>query len=450
MQKQGRCFSSYWQIAIADPANDMRDTVLDHSPRLRRQADRFCLSTTATKWQGWDRPYLMHCSAGHEFLLTARQLSERAKGCPTCKSLGHLQRLKQRAERDGIRCLDTEWAGEAALYRFECPKGHQWYHSAQSPTKCMTCSQREGGLKRRDANGLQRLQEAADERGGLCLSLAYTTAAARYQFRCSAGHVWETQGRQIFAGAWCRSCAINALRIENRRSAQDMARLHEAAMAKGGLCLDSVYLGVNEKYRFRCEQGHEWRTLGALVLHGHWCRRCAVSTRLAEKRRVGALQQIAAKAAERGGLCLSTEYKGLNHRVRLRCVKGHEWDARAESALRGKWCRFCQADVKRLSIEDARAVAAARGGQCLSQTYVNLQSKLTWLCHRGHVWQARLGNVRSLGTWCPQCAAMAQITNSASKAWAKYRDAGPPSEGFDMAAAPPVRAQPQARAHGSR
>ena len=399
--------------------------VLDHSAELRLRADRFGLECATQAWRGWDQPYTFRCAtAGHEFSLTARQLSTKPIACQACHGLESLARLRQRTEREGVRCLSTEWTGEAGPYLFECRQGHRWQRSAASSSpRCPQCGVQAGALARRDPNGLARLQQAAEARGGLCLSEVYTTTTARYRFRCAEGHEWETRGRLVIDGAWCAPCAHARLRAAHKPpDQQGLARLQAAAQAKGGTCLDAVFRGGHEKHRFRCAQGHEWLTLGAVVLQGGWCRRCASAERGARLRREDGLRQLQALAAERGGQCLSTEYKGISHPVRLRCAQGHEWEVKAESPLRGKWCRFCVADANRLSIADAHAAAAARGGQCLSQTYVDVRTRLQWTCDRGHVWLANLNNVRN-GTWCPQCAHMAQISKRNSKARLKYEPA---------------------------
>jgi len=110
-------------------------------------------------------------------------------------------------------------------------------------------------------------------------------------------------------------------------------------------------------------------------------------------------------------------------RYQFCCWCGHEWDAIAESVCQGAWCQACARRKKRLSIEDARKAAHARGGQCLSTAYVNNSTKMSWLCDRGHVWQTAFAVVRT-GKWCPTCANMARITNAKSKARQRYENAG--------------------------
>ena len=407
----------------------MKHPVLDRTPRLRRQADLLGLQCTATEWLGWDEPYRFRCPAGHELVFSARHLdTKRMLGCRMCKGDAHLRRLQQLAERNGLRCLSTEWAGPTAQYLFECAQGHRWQRAAGPTLGCRQCGYQSGALARRDSQGLQRLQQIAASHGGKCLSEAYNLGVDRYRFQCAEGHEWEAAGHSVFNGSWCPVCARIQRRAVPPEPRQELARVRLAALAKGGACLDQDSPGSGAYYRFRCSEGHEWSALAKRILqHGSWCKRCSGAARGARTISEDGpqrLQRLQALAAERGGECLSTEYKGVNHPVRLRCAKGHEWETDAVNPLKGAWCRLCAHDGRRLSIKDAQEAAAARGGECLSQTYVNTTTKLSWMCDRGHVWQAVLNSIRINGTWCMQCAAMSRIANRNSKARNKYQAAG--------------------------
>lgn len=43
---------------------------------------------------------------------------------------------------------------------------------------------------------------------------------------------------------------------------------------------------------------------------------------------------------------------------------------------------------ERHTLEEMRALAAARGGRCLSTEYVNTSTHLLWECANGHQWKA--------------------------------------------------------------
>ena len=48
-------------------------------------------------------------------------------------------------------------------------------------------------------------------------------------------------------------------------------------------------------------------------------------------------------------------------------------------------------------------LASNKKGECISDNYINANSKLTWECEKGHTWNA-IPNSILRGTWCPDCA----------------------------------------------
>jgi len=48
-------------------------------------------------------------------------------------------------------------------------------------------------------------------------------------------------------------------------------------------------------------------------------------------------------------------------------------------------------------------LAISRGGRCLSKSYIDSHTKLSWSCSEGHHWDAKPNNISS-GTWCPVCS----------------------------------------------
>ena len=175
-------------------------------------------------------------------------------------------------------------------------------------------------------------------------------------------------------------------------------------------------------YAFRCAQGHEWETRIGAIKAGSWCPQCDDAKRRVVNRLPDGLARLKRQAAERGGECLAGAYLGTAVKYPFRCARGHEWETTGNKVLRGSWCQACTFDAKRLSIEHAQEAAHAKGGECLSSTYVNSDIKLRWRCHRGHEWAAPLNNVRK-GHWCRICANMAMISQRHSKARRKYADA---------------------------
>jgi len=116
---------------------------------------------------------------------------------------------------------------------------------------------------------------------------------------------------------------------------------------------------------------------------------------------------VRAKAIERGGVCLSSEYKGVDHKYHFRCAKGHEWEATFDCVVhRGQWCAICSGRkvMPGTQLQKAREIASQRDGACLSNEYANSKTNMKWRCTEGHQWEATFSNIVNHGKWCPWCA----------------------------------------------
>jgi hypothetical protein len=215
-----------------------------------------------------------------------------------------------------------------------------------------------------------------------------------------------------------------------------LGRLHAIASAHGGRCLSEHYLGARAQHMFRCAVGHEWTARACNVVEGHWCRQCVfdrqrnVPLAASRRGRIGSaltardgLKQLQAAAQARGGVCLSTAYSNARGRYEFACSAGHRWQADGAKIIAGSWCRLCAYEAQRLTLADAQAMAIERGGQCLSERYLGVSSKLSWLCSEGHGWSTTFSTVRA-GHWCPLCARAARIGSKNANAHLKYKAAG--------------------------
>lgn len=114
-------------------------------------------------------------------------------------------------------------------------------------------------------------------------------------------------------------------------------------------------------------------------------------------------------ARERGGECLSNTYTNAETKLRWRCAKGHEWETMPKTVKTdGKWCPECGGKTK-LTIGEMLRIANDRGGKCLSGTYAGVGTKLLWQCASGHEWWARPSEIKNRGQWCPKCAGNAKL-----------------------------------------
>jgi len=120
-------------------------------------------------------------------------------------------------------------------------------------------------------------------------------------------------------------------------------------------------------------------------------------------------------AVLRGGRCLSKEYWNIRTKLTWKCERGHSWDAFPRIIIQGGWCLQCNKGKRSsLLIEDLHKIAVSRGGKCLSDNYINCNTKLKWQCKKGHVWEARPMAVKESkgrkGSWCPYCCGTKKLT----------------------------------------
>ncbi|CAM9716730.1 unnamed protein product, partial [Hapterophycus canaliculatus] len=163
-------------------------------------------------------------------------------------------------------------------------------------------------------------------------------------FRCSKGHVWESNGSPVCF--YCPVCADTRITTRRKRK-RDLEAMQEIARGKGGECIAEEYLGIDEKISFRCGDGHEWLTSPAnLVYKNTWCPKCA-ALRSTERKKL-TITDMHQTARQFGGVFLSTEYHGAAVKHEWRCKRGHAfWNTpnnvrRSEGGRRvATFCKIC-------------------------------------------------------------------------------------------------------------
>lgn len=239
---------------------------------------------------------------------------------------------------------------------------------------------------------IEEMRRIAGSRGGACLSEVYVNRRTPLTWRCAEGHCWDATPAAVTRtnGTWCPVC----FRSSRRGTLEAMQRI---AAERGGRCLSERYMDANIPLVWECASGHRWEARPSAVKHRSWCPHCAI------EERCHTLDTMRDVARQHGGECLADQYVNNATPLRWQCAQGHEWLAAPNRVLQGAWCLQCYWDSMRSSLTEMQALAASRGGRCLSKEYVDSQTRLLWECHRGHTWQAVPNSIRQ-GTWCAECA----------------------------------------------
>jgi len=193
-------------------------------------------------------------------------------------------------------------------------------------------------------------------------------------------------------------------------SSSKLNELKDLAKSKNGECLSIKYLGVNTKIRWKCNQGHEWDAIPKSIKNGHWCPYCNGRLRVSDT-----LTDVNAIVNEKKGICLSKEANNLKDKLDLICCNGHNFKMSAGRILyAGQWCPYCSRNRILNPLKEIKDYAISRGGECLSETYINSTTHMKFKCHLNHEWTATSARMRHSKKWCPHCNNMRKGSNLGS------------------------------------
>ncbi len=381
---------------FATPATRMSSSTLrkmhtiEEMRHLAEQRRGQCLSG---KYHNSRQKLLWRCANGHRWSALPGNVLK-GSWCPYCarRVRGSIQEMKEIAAVRGGECLSDIYVNRRGLLQWRCAEGHVWSAPASALVAgkwCIRCSLIEKYT-------IEDICKLAIERGGACKSLSYVNLQQPITWQCAAGHTWQASSASVLAGTWCPVCAHNQ-RLE-------LTEMQRIAALRGGLCLSSSYVNNHTPLLWSCSEGHTWKAAPQNVRRsgqkqGTWCPVCAESKRQFRQRLT--IEQAQEIAIAHGGLCLSEQYFGSKSKLTWQCARGHIWQALITPVRRGSWCPEC-AGNRKLDLDLFHRLAAERGGQCLSETYVNKDTPLKFRCSQGHIWTARPREIKR-GAWCIIC-----------------------------------------------
>jgi len=197
------------------------------------------------------------------------------------------------------------------------------------------------------SKNLEEMREIAKNLGGTCLSKNYINNSERLKWQCMKSHVWNARPRDLKRGTWCPICSAertkkywnNQFGTASEFQEKELDNLKEIAKTKGGKCLSKQYINAKTKLEWQCEKSHEWKASAYNIKMGKWCPKCSYDYRASLRR--GNIEEMKKIAEKRGGKCLSEKYINVDTKLKWQCRKGHVWEAVPSSIKRGSWCARC-------------------------------------------------------------------------------------------------------------
>jgi hypothetical protein len=171
-----------------------------------------------------------------------------------------------------------------------------------------------------------------------------------------------------------------------------------------GFTVIGEYQNTMKKIAHQCGQGHEWDASPNAILHGSGCPTCSGNKKKTHD------EYIAEVEALGKGITVLGEYCNAKTKITHQCGEGHHWDTKPENILSGFDCPICLGLKKKTHEEYVAELAMNSIEFIVIGEYVNLKTKITHRCKKGHEWLATPSNILR-GTGCPGCDKIATDAN---------------------------------------
>ena len=296
-----------------------------------------------------------------------------------------------------------------------CENGHHFQITPRamlSPNLkrwCRTCKNQENNAKRRWTP--EKLNALAAKMGGRCLTENYKHAHQPLTWECGNGHRFTRSVSSFKENPTCPIC--KKARNEKKTQEKHFAECSAICQKQGGAC-KGVFKDPESgtwMVTVECEHGHTTTKSCHELRKGIRCQPCHITKMVSERycNKLGSLETYQKLAEERGDKLLSTRYTGIHEKLDYLCQCGEPYSQKpAHTLAEHHGCKACntrkRAERRRTPIEEIKAEAQKRGGDCLSESYDHSKTPLLFTCHNpAHpLWKALWSKVK-IGQWCPDC-----------------------------------------------
>ena len=182
--------------------------------------------------------------------------------------------------------------------------------------------------------------------------------------------------------------------------------------------LSKKYVNALTPLEWQCEKGHTWTATPNNIKNDSRGRGGLKGNWCPDcaQRRKYTLEDIKAFARSKGGECLSTKYERAPAPLKWRCQNNHQFTSTFYNVkVKNSWCQDCKKDRY---LNRYKEIAKQRGGKLLSERYQGTHTKLEWECEKGHTWSATPNSIKQ-GSWCPDCVGQHKYDINDMKALAK-------------------------------
>jgi len=207
-----------------------------------------------------------------------------------------------------------------------------------------------------------------ESKGGKIISKKYINSRTGLEFYCENGHINKKTTDCLKKGNWCGECYNGNVKYNNDYREQKIKELNEIIINKNGKLISKKYINNHTKLKICCENNHNFSMISSDLKKGVWCKTCHFN-----KIKKGTFIKYKTLIEKYGGECITTldTYEGVEHKITWKCPNDHVQKINPkEFIVSTNHCTICYKKQK-LSIESMKQIAIQRGGECLSDKYIN-------------------------------------------------------------------------------
>ncbi len=160
--------------------------------------------------------------------------------------------------------------------------------------------------------------------------------------------------------------------------------------------LSNEYVNNSTKLLLKCPFRHKYKTTFDIFKRGYRCPHCNGNAK-------HTYEGIKEYIESFGYKLLSKSYKNNHTKLKIKCPKGHEYEACFKSFKNGNRCPYCQERI-RYEYEDVKEFIESFDYELLSENYKNNKEKLLLKCPNGHVFKMDYSHFKNHGRRCPACS----------------------------------------------
>lgn len=330
--------------------------------------------------------------------------------CPICarKKAGLRKRLSLESAKKvfrnvGLELLENEYKSTWDKLSYRCTKcgylGKLQTNKAKQGRGCKKCGISKRGAWRKKGN--KQVQQIIKQKKLTWISGEYKNSFSLLCVRCKeCNDEFRLSLDRINV---CKTPCKNCRKTRPKKRRYDLHQQNKIFNKLGLILLENIYLGYSKPARYKCKKCaySGKKTLNDALTQKTGCKRCA-QKRVTESHRLTSAQ-IKARFARCGAIALE-EPESLEKAILFKMKRcGHE-HRRSLLQVENRWsCRICH-PIKNPKIPHKKYLETAKSfrGELVERGRT-AQSKSTWKCEIGHIFERSLSSILTHNSFCTAC-----------------------------------------------